>query len=149
MNCIIQKLEKYCEENQLTINTNKTKILIFRKGPNLPKDLKFFINGKEIEKVNKFKYLGVVFTPQLKYYAHIDHVVPRAKSQIGMLFANTPIKEVKIGLAMKLFNCYVLPIFEYCSLVWTSDFRKSYDDKINAVLLFFLELFRPAKKNIE
>ena len=30
-------------------------------------------------------------------------------------------------------------MFEYCSIVWTSDFRKSYDDKINAVFLFFLK----------
>ena len=130
-------LEQYCKENKLVINTKKTKILIFKRGPR--PDVKFYINGKEIEIVNQFRYLGVVFTSQLKFYAHVEHVLQKAKAQIGMIFAKTPIKEVNLNLALNLFQCYIMPIFEYNLMVWTADFRKSMDKDINSVFLCYLK----------
>ena len=53
------KVEKYCEKIELDINTEKTKVQIFHKGP-LPNDDKvfdFLINGKKLELVKEFKYL--------------------------------------------------------------------------------------------
>ena len=132
-------LEDYCNENKLTINTKKTKILIFRRGPKLPNTAKFFIYGKEIEIVNQFKYLGVVFTTQLKFYAHVEHMKQKAKAKIGMLFAKTTIKEVKLELVLQLFQCYIVPIFEYCLIVWAADFRLSLDKDINSIFLIYLK----------
>ena len=129
-------LEEYCEENKLTINTKKTKILVFKRGP-LPNEAKFHIYGKEIEIVKQFRYLGVVFTTQLKFYAHVEHLIQKAKAKIGMLFAKTPIKEVNLNLALSLFQCYVIPIFEYNLIVWTADFRRSMDKSIDSIFLIF------------
>ena len=137
---MLRRLEEYCETNMLIINTKKTKIMIFRYGP-IPREAKFKILGEEIEIVNSFRYLGVIFTSQLKYYEHVDRIVIKAKSKIGMIFAKTPVKEVGLDLALQLFDCYVKPIFEYCAIVWTSDFRKSYDQKINESLLLFLKKY--------
>lgn len=58
----INILETYCQRWRLTVNTTKTKVLIFRKGGRLPSNLKFTYNGVEIEIVRKFSYLGIVFT---------------------------------------------------------------------------------------
>ena len=135
---MLSKLEDYCNENKLNINTKKTKIIVFRRGP-LPKEAKFYINGNEIEIVNQFKYLGVVFTTQLKFYAHVEHLLIRAKAKVGMLFAKTPIKEVKLELVLKLFQCYVLPIFEYNLVVWSVDFRASLDKDINSIFSICLK----------
>lgn len=55
-------LENYCKRWKLTVNTNKTKIVVFRRGGRLPNNLEFSYNGKVIEIVNKFSYLGIVFT---------------------------------------------------------------------------------------
>ena len=55
-------LEEYCNKWKLTVNTNKTKIMVFRKGGRLPKNLNFVYNNINVEIVNKFCYLGVVFT---------------------------------------------------------------------------------------
>ena len=50
----------YCQEWKLTINKDKTKLLIFgaRKGSNIA----FKIDGEIIETVAKYKYLGIFFT---------------------------------------------------------------------------------------
>ena len=55
-------LEEYCSRWKLTVNTNKTKILVFRRGGRLPANLEFKYNGNLIEIVNKFSYLGITFT---------------------------------------------------------------------------------------
>ena len=58
-----------------------------------------------------------------------------------MLFAKTTIREVKLEIALQLFQCYVQPIFDYNLVVWTSDFRPSYDKDLNAVFTLFLKRY--------
>ena len=53
---------EYCNRNRLIVNTGKTKIIIFRRGGILPRDMKFYYNDVELAIVNKFSYLGIVFT---------------------------------------------------------------------------------------
>ena len=47
-------LEEYCERWKLTINTMQTKIVVFRKGCNLPEKLHFIYKREHIEIVNIF-----------------------------------------------------------------------------------------------
>lgn len=55
-------LDSYCDRWKLVVNTQKTKIMIFRNAGRLPQNLMFFYQGSPIEIVSKFKYLGVVFS---------------------------------------------------------------------------------------
>ena len=55
-------LSDYCEKWNLVVNTDKTKILIFRKGGNLPRNLDFMFDENKIEIVKIFVYLGITFT---------------------------------------------------------------------------------------
>ena len=59
---LLNILENYCSRWKLTVNTSKTKILIFRNGGMLPGNLAFMYNGENIEIVKQFSYLGVVYT---------------------------------------------------------------------------------------
>jgi sorting nexin-29 len=54
-------LEEYCNTKQLTINTDKTKIMIFKKRINKKLHQHFTLNHKQIEIVDTFKYLGITF----------------------------------------------------------------------------------------
>lgn len=51
--------ENYCSEWKLTVNTAKTKIMIFGQGRKRS-DLKFTLLNTEIEVVNEYKYLGIL-----------------------------------------------------------------------------------------
>ena len=55
-------LEEYYNRWKLTVNTSKTKIMVFRKGGRLPNNLNFLYKDSQIEILNKFSYLGVLFT---------------------------------------------------------------------------------------
>ena len=52
---------EYYQRYKLSVNTLRTTVMVFTKGI-LPRDLKFYYNGKEINIVNTFSYLGVVFS---------------------------------------------------------------------------------------
>ena len=47
-------LVNYCNRWKLKVNVDKTKIMVFRKGGVLPRNLKFYYNGQQLEIVNKF-----------------------------------------------------------------------------------------------
>ena len=55
-------LDEYCKKWKLKVNKDKTKIMVFRKGGILPRDLKFYLDNSIIEIISKFSYLGIVFT---------------------------------------------------------------------------------------
>ena len=55
-------LHDYCQRWKLSVNTSKIKIVIFRKGGRLPGNISFSYDGKNIEIVDKFVYLGIVFS---------------------------------------------------------------------------------------
>ena len=55
-------LSDYCQKWKLTVNTEKTKIMIFQKGGNLPRNLSFIFQGSVLEIVKKFVYLGITFS---------------------------------------------------------------------------------------
>ena len=55
-------MEAYCKRWKLKVNTSKTKVMVFRNGGFLPRNLIFTIDNVVLESV-KFTYSGVVFTP--------------------------------------------------------------------------------------
>ena len=55
-------LNKYCTKWKITLNTDKTKIVVFRKGGKLSGKDKWYDDGKELEVVKHFIYLGAVFS---------------------------------------------------------------------------------------
>ena len=59
----LNALYNYCYKWKLKINTSKTKMLVFKKGGRLPVNLNFYYGNDVLEIVNKFVYLGIVFTP--------------------------------------------------------------------------------------
>ena len=54
-------LNEYCKRWKLTINIAKTKVLVFRKGGILPRNIAFTYNGASLEIVKSLKHLGLVF----------------------------------------------------------------------------------------
>ena len=136
---MLNKLCRYLSSNGLFMNTNKTKVMRFQKGP---KDgSKFYANGVELEEVNEFDYLGITLTPQLSYAKHIQKINIRARSRIGQIFTQTPILNCSIDLALKLFNIYILPLYEYGMAIWTSRVPKTSRDEMNAVFTKYLKRY--------
>lgn len=52
----------YCNGWKVKINVSKTKIMVFRKGGILPRNLAFYYGGEPLEIVKDFRYFGVVYS---------------------------------------------------------------------------------------
>jgi len=120
MNESLPKIASWFKTNKLTLNTKKTKFMIFGMRAILRNFSNISINygNSVIERVDKFKYLGVILDPFLSWSDHIDYVSTNISKRIGI------IRQVKLYLPsttlMMLANALVFPFFDYCSPVWSN-----------------------------
>jgi len=116
----LNRLAYWFKENKLTLNIKKTKLMVFGSKYNLQNfqavSLKY--GNDVVERVDSFKYLGVVFDPNLSWSHHINYVSSTVSKRIGI------IRSVKYYLPPctlnMLANALVMPHFDYCSIVWSN-----------------------------
>ena len=101
---MLKSMEKYCKENELTLNTDKTKCMIFNKTGRLLRT-KFYYNDELLENVRTFKYLGFLLTPSGEINSGLQDLRERAikafyklKSSMGEFFRSN------IEITMHLFD---------------------------------------------
>jgi len=115
----IYLIEEYCNRWKLVVNTNKTKIMIFRKGGRLPINISFKYNNCEIEIVNKFNYLGVVFTSGGSFSEAQKTLAGQSLKAIFQM--NTCLykfTDVSVQHRLDLFDKLITPIMNYAGEVW-------------------------------
>ena len=112
---LLETLQNYCIRWKLTVNTSKTKIVIFRKGGRLPRDLRFIYNGEEIEIVKQFSYLGIVFTVMKLKKTLAGQALKAIFAMNKHLYKFTHLKPFHI---LDLFDKLISPIPNYGSEVW-------------------------------
>ena len=78
MRSMIERLEGYLGRKNLVLNTEKTKVMRFRKGGGRVKKRDWRWRGKKIEEVKEFKYLGYTMQRNGGQEAHIKERVKRA-----------------------------------------------------------------------
>jgi hypothetical protein len=128
----LRYLHEYCVRWAVTINTEKTKVLIFatirgKRTPATPPPA-FSLNGNPIEVVEEAIYLGIkintVFTNHFK--THVDHALGKARKSLyriyGMCrnFGCLPPRT-----AFKLFDSLVVSVLRYGSEVWYGSLSQS------------------------
>ena len=59
---LLSTLQSHCESNDLNLNIDKTKTVVFRRGGKLANKEKWYFQGNLIENVNHYNYLGMMFT---------------------------------------------------------------------------------------
>ncbi len=151
MNECLKELEKWCKDNGLKINVSKTKYMVFYKA----KDHKsrregkgsITIGGNEVERVESFKYLGVVLDTNLDFEFHEKCVENKINAALSKMYT---IRRMLTSKVMKTFlSAYVVSIIDYAIVIWAVDGKKLnfIQRKINRFLISF---YHPnlLKKNI-
>ena len=139
-------LSNYCKRWKLKINVSKTKVMIFRKGGMLPRDLAFYYEGKQLEIVSKFKYLGVVFTTG-GFFSEAQHTLA-GQAQKAIFKMNKYLHKftfISPRHKLELFDKLITPILNYGCEVW--GFIKA--DAIERVHLQFCKKLLGVKKNTQ
>ena len=81
----IYEISEYASENDMKINANKTKFMVFNTCKTIDILPTASINGEEINLVEEMKILGVVITSDLKFNKNTDYIVKKAFKRIWIL----------------------------------------------------------------
>ena len=119
----INKTVDHFSELGLTVNSKKTKVMIFNAngfGPAKFPKLKFYINERVLENADKYTYLGLVFTPSGSVTAAANELLTKANrayfSMSNIFYEN---KSMKVDQSLKLFSSLICPIAQYASEFWS------------------------------
>ena len=123
----LQSVMKWLVNSKLLLNVSKSKLMIIGN----PRKLKQFAtvqliaNDSPLERVQTFKYLGVVIDDNLSWKSHMEKLQGKVLQRLGIL---RRIKHLLPRHARTIFvNTMITSIMEYGSLVW--------GDKDNKVLM--------------
>ena len=112
-------LEMYCEQWKLSVNSAKTKIMIFqkRKRPRANGDI-FTFNSNTLEIVDSFKYLGVEFSANGSFTLAKKAAYDKASRAMFGLLQTARRQHLPIDVILDLFDKMVLPIIMYGCEIW-------------------------------
>ena len=109
--------ETYCKEWKLTVNTEKTKIVIFGQGRKT-NAYHFTINMKEIEITKDYKYLGILFAQSGSLLTSKKHIAEQGSKAMFSLLRKIKCLQLPFDIQIDLFNKIVKPVLLYGSEIW-------------------------------
>ena len=106
----------YCTEWNLTVNTSKTKVVVFRNGGNVIEDWMF--NGQKLSVVDCFNYLGLTFNYNGNF--KLSQKVIAAQGRKALFCVLKSLKDVPLNAETKLYlyETYVKSILNYACETW-------------------------------
>ncbi|EFP10608.1 hypothetical protein CRE_01166 [Caenorhabditis remanei] len=128
----IDLVESWASDNSLPLAHSKTALL--RLGPRNSSH-PYTIGGSLIDSVDSVRDLGLLIEPNLKFTRHINRAVAlallRSKQLLKSFKSNSP------QFYIFLFKTYVLPLIEYCSVVYSPPPSSKLAHKLETPLRFF------------
>jgi hypothetical protein len=106
--------------NKLCIHPTKSEYVLFGTHQRLSKteEPSIMLRTREIKRVLSYKYLGVTMDANLNFKEHVNNIVTKTSKIIGALGRIR--KDITVAAAAKIYSAVVLPIMEYCDVVWNS-----------------------------
>lgn len=118
MKKMLKSLERYLEEEELTLNADKSK-MFFCKKKRIKQERNWKWKNSKIEEVKEFKYLGFTFKKSNTDEAHVKDIIRKAAAAIAQVWG---IDERKFGgnfdRRMMMFNVMVKSILLYGVEIW-------------------------------
>lgn len=115
----LNTLSAYCDRWKLVLNTDKTKIVIFRAGGRLGRVDKWHYKGIELQVVTHFTYLGLVFSQNGTFSRAQQTLAKQAQKAIFSLYRMVKrFTGLNPFIMCDLFDKMILPILTYGCEVW-------------------------------
>ncbi len=113
----VSTLTKWCQENHLSLNIDKTKELVVDYRRQSREHTPITIDKTPVERVSSFKFLGVHITEDLTWSAHTDAVLKKAHQRLFFLrrlrkFGTSP------RILRSFYTCTMESILTGCITAW-------------------------------
>ena len=111
-------MEIYCNQWKLVINGSKTKVVIFARGKARKDQGVFMYNGTQLEIVDDYTYLGVIFNYNGSFTKTKKRRVEQASKAMFGLIRHCKRMDLPMDISLELFDRMILPILLYGCEVW-------------------------------
>jgi hypothetical protein len=115
---LLNKLEVYSKSWNLSVNATKTKIVVFRNGGKMKTNECWIYDNHQIEIVDNFNYLGVVFNYNGKFRFTQEIVADQGRKAIFGLKNSCKDVSLNVETELYMFDTYVMPILNYGCETW-------------------------------
>ena len=119
---LLNKLESYCDKTELTVNLDKTKVMIFNNCGKSLNNYSFKYRVNVLNNVKSYKYLGMTLNPYGNFSLAREELkkvglkaLYKLRREMGDNFREN------IMLTIKLFDALISPILLYGSEIWGVD----------------------------
>ncbi len=123
----LYKVKEHFDTNKLSLNVPKCEFMLIGTYQSLAKvpDIRIHINNERLKQVTVSKYLGMKIDSNLKWDDHINAIIPKISSKIGILRSLRKI--VPIETLKLIYNAIVQPYFDYSDIVYDSASKTNKD----------------------
>ncbi len=117
---MLDSLHEWCSRWKLKLNVLKSQVMHFRKGPRVPRSLfKFMCGNNQLQVVDKYRYLGLIYTEFLSYDDMAKFLAQSATRALGLVIAKCKVHGgVPFNVFTPLYDALVQPIINYGASVW-------------------------------
>lgn len=124
----LNALQKYCKINGLSVNTKKTKIVLFHRSPRIFKMPRFKYGDATIDVVKSYTYLGIDFASSGKFNTAAKERLSKTNQAIGATRSKIQRANPSSSRAMdKLYQSIVEAVMLYGSEFWAEGFYGEID----------------------
>ena len=115
---MLVSLQSYTEKWSLAVNVTKTKVMVFRNGGNVRPQESLLYNGEEIDIVDEFCYLGIVFNYNDKFYKTQKQLSLQCRKAMFAMKRKCSDMTLNYNTLLSLFDTYVSSIANYGYEIW-------------------------------
>ena len=120
---MLNKLARYCQQWQLEVSLEKTKVVVFKKGRKLNRFEKWYYMNQRVEVVPEYTYLGVTFSGSGSWANHISQARSKAdRACIALLKFVFKFRFLPVSFFIKIYDSMVTPVLMYGSEIWGGNF---------------------------
>ena len=118
LNADLANLAEWFNNNYLTLNTSKSKFVLFGDDRRLQtcQGVKPVIDHENLECEDSIKYLGVVIHKNLTWNEHIESFIAEVNQRIGLL--NRIKQLLLLDARVTLYNALIRPLFVFADTIW-------------------------------
>lgn len=108
---------EYCKMWHLSVNVDKTKVVIFSRGK-VKKYRNFLFGASPLEVIDQYIYLGMLFNYDGTFYKTAEKQIQQATRAMYSLLTKARRLSLPLDITCELFDQTVLPVLTYACEVW-------------------------------
>ena len=112
----LENITLWLKRNKLSLNVQKTKLMIFHRKQKQINELNILIDGIAIERVESFNFLGLIIDEGISWKKHTDVVKNKISKVVGILYRLNNIFPKNI--LQTLYNSLIASYINYGLLLW-------------------------------